>query len=75
MIYHGQIKQETDEMMEEYDNSDFEPKSFVSDQNKNVEVVQFVLQTESIKIPEPETTEAPVKEEKGIWERFLDLFR
>lgn len=71
----GQIKQETDEMMEEYDNSDFEPKSFVSDQNKNVEVVQFVLQTESIKIPEPEITEAPVKEEKGIWERFLDLFR
>ncbi|WP_404458016.1 YhgE/Pip domain-containing protein [Oceanobacillus kapialis] len=71
----GQIEAETDEMMEEYANEDYEPSSFLSDKNENVEVVQFVLQTESIEIPEPETTEEPEEEEKGIWERFLDLFR
>ncbi|EQB36946.1 MULTISPECIES: methyl-accepting chemotaxis protein [Virgibacillus] len=71
----GQVQQQTDEMMEEYDNSDYKPSSFVSDQNKHVEVVQFVLQTESIEIPEPESSEKTEEEEKGIWERFLDLFR
>ncbi|WP_042225126.1 methyl-accepting chemotaxis protein [Oceanobacillus manasiensis] len=71
----GQIEKETVEMMEEYANTDYEPSSFVSDKNENVEVVQFVLKTEGIEIPEPETTEEPEEEEKGMWERFLDLFR
>ncbi|WP_258871993.1 YhgE/Pip domain-containing protein [Virgibacillus dokdonensis] len=70
----GQIEQETEEMMEEYDNSDYKPSSFISDKNEQVEVVQFVLQTESIEIPEQEAPEQ-TEEEKGIWERFLDLFR
>lgn len=70
----GQIQQETQKMMEEYDNSDYRPSSFISDKNKHVEVVQFVLQTESIELPEQETPEKTDKE-KGIWERFLDLFR
>ncbi|AVQ98188.1 hypothetical protein OBCHQ24_03825 [Oceanobacillus iheyensis] len=71
----GQIEQETDDMMEEFANSDYEPSSFISDKNENVEVVQFVLKTEGIEIPEPETKEEPEEEEKGIWEKFLDLFR
>jgi len=72
----GQMQSEIDEMMEEYSNEDFEPQSFVSDQNENVDVVQFVLQTEPIEIEEPETTDdSNEEEEKGFWGRLLDLFR
>ena len=71
----GEMQSEIDKMMEEYDGSDFDPISFVSEKNKNVDVVQFVLQTESIEVEEPEEKEEVKKEEKGLWERFLDLFR
>ncbi|SFA94052.1 X-X-X-Leu-X-X-Gly heptad repeat-containing protein [Lentibacillus halodurans] len=71
-----QMQSEVDDMMDEYDASDFEPKSFVSDQNENVDVVQFVLQTDPIEVEEPETTEEPdEEEEKGFWDRLVDLFR
>ncbi len=69
-----EMTEEIDQMMDEYDKSDFEAVSFVSDKNENVNSVQFVLKTESIKYEEPETTEEPKKEEKGIWDRFKDLF-
>ncbi|SDI90931.1 YhgE/Pip domain-containing protein [Natribacillus halophilus] len=71
----GEMQSEVDEMMDEYDASDFEPASFVSDENEDVEIVQFVLETESIESEEPETTTDEEEEERGFWERFLDLFR
>ncbi|WP_010531339.1 hypothetical protein [Lentibacillus jeotgali] len=72
----GDMQSEVDKMMDEYDASDFEPQSFVSDKNKKVDVVQFVLQTESIEVEEPETTEdTSNEEEKGFWGRLMDLFR
>jgi len=72
----GEMQSEVDQMMDEYDASDFEPQSFVSDKNKKVDVVQFVLQTESIEVEEPETTEDTGEEkEKGFWDRLMDLFR
>ncbi len=69
-----EMTEEIDQMMDEYDKSDFEAVSFVSAKNKNVNSVQFILKTESIKYEEPETTKEPKKEEKGIWARFKDLF-
>lgn len=69
-----EMTEEIDQMMDEYDKSDFDAVSFVSAKNENVNSVQFVLKTESIKYEEPETTEEPKKEEKGIWARFKDLF-
>lgn len=71
----GEMQSEIDKMLEEFDASAFEPISFVSEENKNVDVVQFALQTEPIEIEEPEDVEETKEEEKGIWERFLDLFR
>lgn len=71
----GQMESEIDEALEEFENSDFEPDSFVSDQNENVEVVQFVLQTEPIEMEEPETPDQEEEEEKGFWEKLTDLFR
>lgn len=70
----GNMQSEIDELLEEYDFSDFEPASFVSDKNTNVDVVQFVLQTEKIEVDEPETSEKEPKK-KSLWDRFLDLFR
>jgi len=71
----GDVESEINEKLEEFDFSDFEPVSFVSDKNEDIEVVQFVLQTDSIKIPEAETDDTEEKEEKeSIWQRFLGLF-
>lgn len=70
-----QMEAEVEEMLEEFANDDFEPASFVSDQNENVDVVQFVLQTEAIELEEPEDEEKEEEEEKSLWDRFLDLFR
>lgn len=69
-----QMTKEIDEMMSEYDKSDFEAVSFVSAKNKNVNSVQFVLKTESIKHEEPESKEKPAKKEIGFWARLKDLF-
>lgn len=69
-----QMTKEIDEMMSEYDKSDFEAVSFVSAKNKNVNSVQFVLKTESIKHEEPESKEKPTKKETGFWARLKDLF-
>ena len=70
-----EMQSEIDKLLEEYDNKDFKPVSFVSDKNESVGVVQFVLQTESIEIEKPEENENKKEEKKGVWERFLDLFR
>lgn len=70
-----EMQTEIEKFMEEFDFSDFEPTSFVSTKNKNIGVVQFVLQTETIEKEEPETTIKEEEEKKGIWDRFLDLFR
>lgn len=70
----GDMQSEIDDMLDEFDFSDFDPISFVSDKNKDVDVVQFVLQTEKIEVPEPEEPEEE-EEEKSIWQRFLELFK
>ncbi|WP_371809521.1 YhgE/Pip domain-containing protein [Halobacillus sp. Marseille-Q1614] len=71
----GQMQSEIDQMVEEYDKSDFEPVSFVSSENEKVESVQFVIKTESIKKPEKEEEAPKEKEEKSFWDRFIDLFK
>ncbi|UOQ46991.1 YhgE/Pip domain-containing protein [Gracilibacillus caseinilyticus] len=72
-----QVQQEIDDMINEYDKSDFEAESFVSDKNENVKSVQFVIKTESITYDDENEDEnsGESEEKKGIWQRFLDLFR
>lgn len=71
----GQMESEIKQQLEAYDFSDFEPVSFMSDKNKNIGVVQFVLQTERIEIEEVESVEEKETEEKGFWAKLLDLFK
>lgn len=70
-----EMETKIDELMEEYDGSDFEPISFVSKKNENVDIVQFVLKTEKIEIEELETEEVEVEKNKSVWQRFTDLFK
>ncbi|WP_077618132.1 hypothetical protein [Bacillus sinesaloumensis] len=71
-----QMKEEVDKMISEFDKSDFEAISFASDQNEHVNLVQFVIKTESIQIEEPETAEkTESKEDKGFFAKLLDLFK
>jgi len=69
-----QMKEEIDSMISEYDKSDFEAVSFVSDKNEKINSVQFVIKTESILLEEKEDTEKPEEEEKGFWARLKELF-
>ncbi|WP_421383206.1 YhgE/Pip domain-containing protein [Bacillus salacetis] len=71
----GQMQEEIDKMISEYDKSDFEPVSFVSDENENVSSVQFVIKTESIEMEEQEVKKAEPEKEKGFWELLMDLFK
>lgn len=70
-----QVTEEIDEMLSQYDGSDFEAVSFVSEKNENVNSVQFVLKTEPIEIEEAKEDQETVEKEKSLWEKFLDLFR
>ena len=68
-----QIDEEVDGVISDLSGSDFEQISFVSDKNTNVELVQFVMQTEGIQVPEE--TDIPVEEEPmSFWQRLLALF-
>ncbi|WP_166786799.1 YhgE/Pip domain-containing protein [Jeotgalibacillus salarius] len=70
-----QLQVEIDAMLSEFDKSDFEPVSFVSEENESVESVQFVIKTDSVKKEDAEETEEETVEEKSFWDRLLDLFR
>lgn len=71
-----EVESEIEEALDEFDFSDFEPVSYVSDKNKDVNVVQFVLQTESIELPDDDDEDDSDEEESSdsIWQRFLNLF-
>ncbi len=68
------IQVEIDELVKQYDKSDFAPVSFVSDKNTHVAAVQFVLETAPIELPkEPQPTDTtPVK--LTFWQKLLKLF-
>ncbi|WP_369413966.1 YhgE/Pip domain-containing protein [Aquibacillus saliphilus] len=72
-----QLQEEIDDMISDFENTDFEPVSFVSpDNNEKINTVQFVIRTESIeKEEDKETNEEKAEEEKGFWDHLLDLFQ
>lgn len=68
------MKEQIAEMTADYDFPAFDPVSFVSSDNANVQAVQFVMTTAAIEQPEAPQEEAP-EEELTIWDRFVALFR
>ncbi|MDD2362005.1 MAG: hypothetical protein PHH84_03470 [Oscillospiraceae bacterium] len=67
-------KLEIDEIISQYDKSDFTPVSFVSEKNTSVTAVQFVLKTDPIEIIETieNAVTAPIK--LTFWQKLLKLF-
>ncbi|BFL47657.1 hypothetical protein [Lactonifactor longoviformis] len=54
---------------------DVETVSFVSEQNTNINSVQFVIQTESIELDIPADAGKPETEHLNFWQKLLRLFR
>lgn len=71
----AQMQAEIDNMIQEYDKSDFKPVSFVSPKNEKVSSVQFVIKTESIKKEEQPTKQAEPEKKKGFWTLLKELFK
>lgn len=67
------VRTQIDELMADYDKSDFTPTSFVDARNTNVKLVQFVMATEAIHLPDPEPEEVP-EEDETLLSRFFALF-
>lgn len=63
-----------DSMISEATGSDAEITSFVSDENTNVDAVQFVIQTEAIEMAEVVNAQPVVAEKLTFWQKLLRLF-
>ncbi|MDR3136989.1 MAG: hypothetical protein LBU07_06255 [Coriobacteriales bacterium] len=68
------MQTQIDEFAQSYDFSGFEPHSFVSEQNQNVSLVQFVFNTPAIELPDAEEDEPTGSNEQTFWQRLLALF-
>lgn len=68
------IQEEINRLMAEFDYSDFEPRSFVSEKNTEVSLVQFVFKTPEIGDSEVEEAVIEEPEPMNFWERLLALF-
>ena len=62
-----------DEMMEQYNSSDFDAVSFTDSRNENISSVQFVISTDGVELPET-VSFATEEEHLTFWDRLLALF-
>ena len=69
-----EIEVKIDDMISSIQDSDSETASFVSQKNKSVESVQFVIKTDAIEIPEEKTEEKSDEEHLNFWHKLLKLF-
>lgn len=68
------IQDTIDEMLDSLSGGDTEIVSFVSDKNKTIDSVQFVIKTTAITKPEEDVTVEQEKDDRSLWQKFLDLF-
>ncbi len=67
-------RKKIDDLLASYTPGSFEPVSFTSPRNTNIEAVQFVMLTETIKPEEEEPVPEPPPAKPSFWQRFLALF-
>lgn len=68
------INDKIDELLDSISGGNREIVSFVSEDNTNVNAVQFVMQTESIEIDGPEERVRAEEEHLNFWQKLLHLF-
>jgi len=71
----GQAKEEMEKLMSQYDKSDFAPSSFLSTQNTNTTLVQFVMHTSPIQEFSVPVTPLPEQPSTSLWDRLIKLFK
>ncbi|SDB25276.1 hypothetical protein [Eubacterium oxidoreducens] len=69
-----EILDKIDEILSSIEGEKTETKSFVSEKNKNVDNVQFVIKTSAIEKEEPEVEKKEQSETKSLWQKFIQLF-
>lgn len=69
-----EIEDKIDEMLETITGSGADTVSFVSDQNTNIDMVQFVITTEAISTQEVEDSAVTEEKSMNTWEKLLNLF-
>lgn len=69
----GKMQDTIDEMMEQYNSSDFDAVSFTDSRNENISSVQFVISTDGVELPET-VSFATEEEHLTFWDRLLALF-
>ncbi|MCL1798655.1 MAG: hypothetical protein FWG23_02790 [Eggerthellaceae bacterium] len=67
------VQAEIDKMIAEYNKDDFTVVSFASPRNTNIDLVQFVVSSEPIKLPAAEEKPELVTE-LSFWDRLMALF-
>lgn len=69
-----QVSDEISSITASITGSDVETVSFVSEQNVNIEAVQFIIKTDAIEKEETVKTKEKEEEELSLWQKFLNLF-
>ena len=70
-----QVQDTIDDMVQSIKGSDMETVSFVSQNNKDVKSVQFVIKTDSIEISKDTPSVECSTEKLTLWQKFLNLFK
>lgn len=69
-----QVEDAIDDMIDDISGGDSKTESFVSDKNKNVKSVQFVIKTTAIEKKEVAKQEKKEIAKKSFWDKLLGLF-
>lgn len=69
-----ELQDKIDEILASIEGEQTETKSFVSEKNKKVSNVQFVIKTSAVEKEEIETEEKEQTESKSLWQKFIQLF-
>ena len=69
-----EVADEIDSLIASIAGDSAETVSFVSEQNTNVKLVQFVIKTDAIQVEEAEAVDAVAEEPLSFWQKFLRLF-
>ena len=70
------VQQKIDEMLSGYTGEEYEPRSFLSPDNRQVRLVQFVIKTQGVPAAEqPAESDTPDDEPLSFWQRLIGLFK
>ncbi len=69
------LQSEIDALLDPYTGADYRPVSFTSPWNTDTTLVQFVMRSEGIELPEKPQNEETAPGKETMWDRLLALFK